>query len=780
MGSPKNPEPARVVRPSTPTLTTIYPSPPPSPCSPVKSVVSATREETDDVVAPPDEAGCVARPRTPSTPQSEHKSALKPAEIVLWPTPTSIKVFLEELLRDELCGSQTTKKSCSNRRKPGKASEFNEVIISLKSLPPSSTYFTMVATLEKLALSIHCSRHDNEKSVDARIDAWLAKYFPRPIDTAMLIRNALPNHGIMCIGTTTKGSSCRMKIGGRNVQAVDLITTKILDPEIYLHDERLEVWLQRLGRSALCSWHTEQLQEQVVRCRAEIAIARQSELSSRTSIGGFGNQDNATEEVWQVPGYDASPLRLLATAGPSNENPLLVKDCLAAISKSLTPRTPKPGYVYAYTVDGNEGYVKIGYTTHDVLKRHAEWEFECNRKVISLYPDSAALGTQIAWPQLVESLCHADLCDRRLRVDCSACQKQHIEWFDVTSQRAIDTIEKWSQWVTRVACQPNWTMKVKAKPCDINAPRIDYGLIASGDQVMKDSEARDRLAHKYRMICFEMEAAGVVDQLPTLVGYAALTAAAYAKVLLSTLPAFQNATTVGHWVVQFARNPHLVGRGDVMTQLEKQLSTSDGPRAISVRGLGGVGKTQIALEPAYRLRDKDKHCSVFWVSCTSLAVVEQSYSKVGESIQLLDPHPARIKEQARTYLSSKPSGKWLLDFDNADDTQIWLSDGASGTKLIDFLPQTKHGRIIFTTRNRKSAVSLTSANTVSISDVEKKIGEKMLENLLRRMKSEEDCTTTESFLEQLDYLPLGDAQAYAYILSNNISLLEYLQLLEEQ
>jgi nucleoside phosphorylase len=85
------------------------------------------------------------------------------------------------------------------------------------------------------------------------------------------------------------------------------------------------------------------------------------------------------------------------------------------------------------------------------------------------------------------------------------------------------------------------------------APYIHYGPIASGDQVMKDSELRDRLAQQYGILCFEMEAAGLMDELPTLVirgicdycdshknkewqGYAALVAAAYAKAFLSGIP----------------------------------------------------------------------------------------------------------------------------------------------------------------------------------------------------------------------------------------------------
>jgi nucleoside phosphorylase len=96
---------------------------------------------------------------------------------------------------------------------------------------------------------------------------------------------------------------------------------------------------------------------------------------------------------------------------------------------------------------------------------------------------------------------------------------------------------------------------VSRRPRDTKAPHVHYGLIASGDQVMKDSETRDRLAHQLGILCFEMEAAGLMNQLSTLVirgicdycdshkqkqwqGYSALSAAAYAKVLLTAVPVY--------------------------------------------------------------------------------------------------------------------------------------------------------------------------------------------------------------------------------------------------
>ncbi|KAH0382597.1 hypothetical protein KCU92_g6111, partial [Aureobasidium melanogenum] len=83
-------------------------------------------------------------------------------------------------------------------------------------------------------------------------------------------------------------------------------------------------------------------------------------------------------------------------------------------------------------------------------------------------------------------------------------------------------------------------------------PAIHYGSIASGNSLMKDAIMRDELATKEGVLCFEMEAAGIMNSLPCLVvrgvcdysdshknkqwqGYAAMTAAVYTKDLLKVM-----------------------------------------------------------------------------------------------------------------------------------------------------------------------------------------------------------------------------------------------------
>ncbi|KAK1621887.1 nucleoside phosphorylase domain-containing protein [Colletotrichum phormii] len=73
---------------------------------------------------------------------------------------------------------------------------------------------------------------------------------------------------------------------------------------------------------------------------------------------------------------------------------------------------------------------------------------------------------------------------------------------------------------------------------DEDSPTIHYGLIASANQLIKDALIRDRLAAEKDVLCFKIEAAGLINHFPYLVirGFAAMVAIAYAKDVLRQIP----------------------------------------------------------------------------------------------------------------------------------------------------------------------------------------------------------------------------------------------------
>ncbi|KAF7155562.1 hypothetical protein CNMCM6106_004708 [Aspergillus hiratsukae] len=335
-------------------------------------------------------------------------------------------------------------------------------------------------------------------------------------------------------------------------------------------------------------------------------------------------------------------------------------------------------------------------------------------------------------------------------------------------------------------------------PRETNELLIHYGLIASGNQVMKNAKIRDSIAQELDILCFEMEAAGLMDQLPCLVirgicdycdshkqkqwqGYAALTAAAYARALLEVVPLYANDLSrkkKSCWMVPFARNPRFVGRQHEIDSLEQSIIHSRGPTKTAICGLGGIGKTQIALELAYDAREKVPGISIFWIPCTSFENVEQAYLGIASSLGLTDIKPAEVKEQVKTFLSQEHGGKWLLIFDNADDMEMWTKGSATAPPLKDILPQSEDGHILFTSRNRKLAVKLASPNVLSIPEMDYSTTKEIFEKLLIQKGLLQDGYATAALLEQLGFLPLAISQAAAYINENEISLSEYLSLLE--
>ncbi|KAB8253481.1 P-loop containing nucleoside triphosphate hydrolase protein, partial [Aspergillus pseudonomiae] len=299
-----------------------------------------------------------------------------------------------------------------------------------------------------------------------------------------------------------------------------------------------------------------------------------------------------------------------------------------------------------------------------------------------------------------------------------------------------------------------------------------------------------------------MEAAGLMDELPSLAirgicdycdshknkqwqGYAALAAAAYAKALLSVVPtycykkeSYESRQPV--WMVPFRRNPRFVGREEEITRTEELIMQQNELGKVAICGLGGVGKTQIALELAYRMRKRDAECSIFWVTCTSYESVEQAYMSIASKLGMTDIKPAEVKEKVKAYLSQESAGKWLLLFDNADDMEMWSKDNTNDSVLTDFLPQSEQGHILFTTRSRKVAVKLASSHVITISEPNTETAVKILQNSLVEKNLLNDHDTAITLLRQLAFLPLAVTQAAAYINENSIGLSDYIKLLQDQ
>ncbi len=225
------------------------------------------------------------------------------------------------------------------------------------------------------------------------------------------------------------------------------------------------------------------------------------------------------------------------------------------------------------------------------------------------------------------------------------------------------------------------------------------------------------------------------------------------------------------WNVPYRRNAYFTGREDILKHLADALRTGNTaavtqPQAIS--GLGGIGKTQSAVEYAYRYATD--YQTVLWVTAATQDTLIASFLDLARLLNLpeKDEQDQTITVQAvKQWLEHHDH--WLLIVDNADDLAL----------TEEFLPTAGKGHIILTTRAQAPG---TLAERINVEKMDTQEG--ML-FLLRRAKvlakeaplaqaSEIDRAASERIVTAMDGLPLALDQAGAYIEETCCSVSAYL------
>ncbi|KAJ3335862.1 hypothetical protein HDU93_004231, partial [Gonapodya sp. JEL0774] len=213
--------------------------------------------------------------------------------------------------------------------------------------------------------------------------------------------------------------------------------------------------------------------------------------------------------------------------------------------------------------------------------------------------------------------------------------------------------------------------------------------------------------------------------------------------------------------IPFRRNKQFVGRAKTIDELYRKLFQENCGR-VALVGLGGVGKTQVALELAHRVKDTERDCSVFWVPALSRESFEQAYTQIGELLGI-GRDAEKPKDMAKTvhdHLSQGKAGRWLLIVDNADDDHI-LRD------IDPFLPKNDESRILFTTRTQTLAVTAARKDIVRLDQMDEVEARTFFQNaLIRGELASNDPSVTGELLKDLTYLPLAINQAAAYLNTN--------------
>ena len=227
------------------------------------------------------------------------------------------------------------------------------------------------------------------------------------------------------------------------------------------------------------------------------------------------------------------------------------------------------------------------------------------------------------------------------------------------------------------------------------------------------------------------------------------------------------------WNVPYRQNPFFTGREDVLEHIYTLLSTRNAalisqPPAIS--GLGGIGKTQTAVEYAYQYQQEYQY--VLWLQANTR---ETLISDVVTLADLLKLPEKDATDQSRTIEAIKrwfeEHVNWLLIVDNADD--LPMTD--------TFLPHNGRGHILLTTRSHSMS------GRAQRVDVEEMGADEGVLFLLRRAAlmppdgapaSIADAVRAQAraIVQALGGLPLALDQAGAYIEETGCSLSRYLEL----
>lgn len=215
------------------------------------------------------------------------------------------------------------------------------------------------------------------------------------------------------------------------------------------------------------------------------------------------------------------------------------------------------------------------------------------------------------------------------------------------------------------------------------------------------------------------------------------------------------------------RNPNFTGRVDLLGRLSDRLregTTTVLPEAI--HGMGGVGKTQLAIEYAYR--HQSEYDIVWWIPAERPGQIGQALVELAQRLGLVSTAEANIAGPAvrEALREGRPFSRWLLIFDNADSPE----------RVREYFPTGGSGTILVTSRNRRWSMVGHSLEVDVFSREESK-------ELLRRSGpsgGDLDDAEADRLAEALGDLPLALEQAAAWRAETGMPVSEYLRLFEHK
>ncbi len=242
------------------------------------------------------------------------------------------------------------------------------------------------------------------------------------------------------------------------------------------------------------------------------------------------------------------------------------------------------------------------------------------------------------------------------------------------------------------------------------------------------------------------------------------------------------------------------GREALLEVIQRDLThVGSNQNRVAIHGLGGVGKTQIALKLIEWYRDTYPSDSIFWIRAGNSAVFFESLGDIADTCGLLrsGDDEASTLASIHTHLLDERNG-WLIVADNADNCDTFANPLMSSSKSSSFgknfhrvpmatlIPRCAHGRVLFTTNSKVVASQLVAPEGQMIEippmsqQEARELLQRQLDNTAPSSMSPPSYQSTlpsnndiEMLATQLGNLPLAIAQAAAYIRVRNLTVSDY-------
>ena len=224
--------------------------------------------------------------------------------------------------------------------------------------------------------------------------------------------------------------------------------------------------------------------------------------------------------------------------------------------------------------------------------------------------------------------------------------------------------------------------------------------------------------------------------------------------------------------VPYARNPYFTGRETILRSLHDALN-KDSATALTqghaISGLGGIGKTQTAVEYTYRYRSEYR--SIFWVRADTEVALQAGFVEIAKLLDLPEKdatNPTDTVQAVKRWLEHE--GEWLLVVDNADAPEL----------LKASYPRTPRGHIMLTSRAQLfDTLGIARPLALAKMDPEEAIGF-LFKRTARAQIDPKEKQAAEQLARELGYLPLALEQAAAYITAKAARFQDYLASFQRQ